>query len=199
MIAAVPIRLLKSKLVSGLLSGLLSPLLSWVKPVAISPPTLLVLVNIQPIAPFSLAALAAAPAQLVLLAREAVAGVDMRLASMAVNDGKIDRILSVVLGYATILAVAVAYMGFQADYSRARELFKVAILFKIVVFVGVEIILFPTGCGLILNLVTVPLFKTTIAGRMSYYNSSPLASLFLTWLSGTLWMFTFSMVVDVFR
>lgn len=60
------------------------------------------------------------------------------------------------------------------------------LLAKLVLFVTAEVILFPACCGLIVNLVTIPLFPgTTILTRLAFCARSPFAAAFLTWLAGT--------------
>jgi hypothetical protein len=119
--------------------------------------------------------------------------------SMAVNDATRDRVLSTLLGYIVIFSIFGIWLSNQKDTSvQLKSVVKtLMVLVKVVAFVATEIIAFPSMCGLILNFVTIPIFDTSITGRLAYYSRSGFSGFFLTWLSGTLWMFMFSVVIDV--
>lgn len=116
-------------------------------------------------------------------------GVQARWATMAVRDQDIDRVLCIALGYAVLIAVAALYLrhtqNLQArNATRAvRDALKQQfVLFKAATFFVVEIILFPSLCGILMNIATLPLLPgTTVLGRLAYYRQAPLSSIFLTW------------------
>jgi E3 ubiquitin-protein ligase MARCH6 len=118
---------------------------------------------------------------------------------MAVNDATRDRVLSTLLGYVVIFSIFGIWLSNQKDTSvQLKSVIKtLMVLVKVVAFVATEIIAFPSMCGLILSFVTIPIFDTSITGRLAYYSRSGFSGFFLTWLSGTLWMFMFSVVIDV--
>lgn len=67
-------------------------------------------------------------------------------------------------------------------------------------FFFVEIVIFPAMCGLLLNLSTLPLIPgATLSTRISYYSNSPVSAIFLTWLAGTNFMFSFAQVISIVR
>ncbi|KAL8287429.1 hypothetical protein RQP46_003287 [Phenoliferia psychrophenolica] len=127
--------------------------------------------------------------------------------AMAFDDDPVHRALCVALGYA-----AAAFGGFiylqstQGSYGQSvnraiRDALKQQlVLLKVVLFVFIEIIIFPATCGIILNLATLPLFPdATLWTRMATYASSPVSTAFLTWLAGTAFMFSFSTSIDHIR
>lgn len=64
----------------------------------------------------------------------------------------------------------------------------------------VEVVFFPTVCGVLLNLATLPLLPgATISTRMAYHTRSPFTSGFLIWLAGTNFMFLFAQAISVIR
>jgi E3 ubiquitin-protein ligase MARCH6 len=67
-------------------------------------------------------------------------------------------------------------------------------------FFFVEIVIFPTICGLLINLSTVPLIpESTISTRLAYYYMKPISSIFCTWLAGTNFMFSFAQTISIVR
>lgn len=67
-------------------------------------------------------------------------------------------------------------------------------------FFFIEIVIFPAMCGLLLNLSTLPLIpEATFFTRISYYYNSPVSAIFLTWLAGTNFMFSFAQVISIVR
>lgn len=67
-------------------------------------------------------------------------------------------------------------------------------------FFLIEIVLFPTLCGVLLNLATLPLLpEATLRSRIAYQVSNPITAGFLTWLAGTNFMFLFAQAVGVVR
>lgn len=64
---------------------------------------------------------------------------------------------------------------------------------KVIFFVIVELIVFPTTCGLLLDWATLPLFpQATVLTRIEFQLDAPFTSVFLHWFVGTGFMFFFS-------
>lgn len=117
-----------------------------------------------------------------------------------------DRIGSILVGYT--LAASCLTIWYLRDRSLARpwsrsfqeSLEQQAILVKVAMFVVVELIGFPALCGLLLSIVSLPLFpETTIATRLEYYQRAPISALFFTWTMGTLFMFVVAQWISLCR
>lgn len=55
-------------------------------------------------------------------------------------------------------------------------------------------------CGLLINLSTLPLIPgATLSTRLDYYLTSPGSAIFLTWLAGTNFMFSFAQAISIVR
>ncbi|KDE03706.1 hypothetical protein MVLG_05837 [Microbotryum lychnidis-dioicae p1A1 Lamole] len=117
------------------------------------------------------------------------------------------RALCTALGYMTFLLGGAGYLHItDNEYSRSvnraiREgISQQLTLLKVCFFVAVEIILFPASCGLLVNLSTYPLFPgASLATRLNYLHAAPFSGFFLTWLAGTIFMFSFSAAIDAVR
>ncbi|KAI5479294.1 hypothetical protein MNV49_003812 [Pseudohyphozyma bogoriensis] len=140
-------------------------------------------------------------------AKTTLEGISRGWLNIAFVDDNFHRGLCVALGYAATLFGGMVYLqSTKTAYGRSvnkaiREGVKQQFtLLKVVIFVFVEIVLFPALCGFILNLASVPLFaEITLSSRLAFYQHSPVSALFLTWLSGSAFMFTFSNAIDTVR
>jgi E3 ubiquitin-protein ligase MARCH6 len=71
---------------------------------------------------------------------------------------------------------------------------------KVIFFIIVELIVFPTTCGALLDLVTLPLFpNTTLFTRIEFQLDAPFTSVFLHWFVGTGFMYFFSSFIILCR
>jgi len=58
---------------------------------------------------------------------------------------------------------------------------------QVVLFILIELMLFPFGCGVILDLSTLPLFPdASIWSRLEYCTNAPVAATFFHWMLGTM-------------
>lgn len=80
-----------------------------------------------------------------------------------------------------------------------QAIFESVLIFKVITFLAIEILVFPIGCGIILDLSTLPLFGASVTMRWSRLLAQPLTYTFLRWTSGTLWMFRFGLYVSHVR
>ncbi|KAJ3091188.1 hypothetical protein HK102_001375 [Quaeritorhiza haematococci] len=72
---------------------------------------------------------------------------------------------------------------------------------KFMFFISIELGLFPTFCGILIDLCTLPVFgpAATIASRLKFHEMYPWTSRFLHWLAGTTFMFQFALYVSTVR
>jgi len=74
------------------------------------------------------------------------------------------------------------------------------IVVKVALFIGLELLVFPTGCGVVLDVATLPLFESaTLAGRLTFYDFAPLTAFFCHWLVGTIFMYQFALTLGACR
>ncbi|OCT46322.1 C3HC4 type (RING finger) zinc finger containing protein [Cladophialophora carrionii] len=122
-----------------------------------------------------------------------------------------DRILAIILGYALFAVAGVVFLevahlvlglkdnekveGYFADSLR-----QAGGVMKVIVIIGIEMLVFPLYCGLLLDLALLPLFaNATVASRVAFMTQTPLTGIFIHWFIGTCYMFHFALFVSICR
>lgn len=133
-----------------------------------------------------------------------------RYQSLATGQTAMDKIACIAVGYMVVVIVSCWYLSrvpnnnnlATAAFGRtAQEAIRhQGIIFKVGMFITIELILFPIVCGFLLDASTLPLFKqATWQGRLEYLTSHPIPSIFLHWFLGTGFMFLFAVLVTICR
>ncbi|RVX71225.1 hypothetical protein B0A52_04799 [Exophiala mesophila] len=122
-----------------------------------------------------------------------------------------DRITTIILGYIFFLAAGVAFLklahlvlGLQENEKVegyfADSLRQTGGVMKVIVIIGIEMLVFPLYCGLLLDIALLPLFAdATIASRLAFMARAPFTGIFIHWFIGTCYMFHFALFVSVCR
>jgi E3 ubiquitin-protein ligase MARCH6 len=122
-----------------------------------------------------------------------------------------DRIIAIILGYIFASFLGILYLrvtGLITGVNRGQRIEGVVAdvlhqaggVMKVILIIGIEMIIFPLYCGLLLDLALMPLFENaTLASRVQFTTSSPLTSLFVHWFVGTCYMFHFALFVSMCR
>ncbi|EHY60059.1 hypothetical protein HRR83_006418 [Exophiala dermatitidis] len=122
-----------------------------------------------------------------------------------------DRILTVILGYAFFAAAGVLFLelahivlglgpdekveGYFADCLR-----QAGGVLKVIVIIGIEMLVFPLYCGLLLDVALLPLFaNATLTSRIAFMVRAPFTGIFIHWFIGTCYMFHFALFVSICR
>lgn len=131
-----------------------------------------------------------------------------RYQQLATGQTAMDRFACIAIGYMVIISVSAWYLSratrtmSTAAFGRTAQeaLRHQGIIFKVGMFITIELILFPIVCGFLLDLSTMPLFKqASFGGRLGYLTSHPVPSVFLHWFLGTGFMFLFAVLVTICR
>lgn len=130
-----------------------------------------------------------------------------RYQSLALGQTTVDRVACISVGYIIIMIVSCWYltrsntMATAAFGRTAQEALRhQGIIFKVGMFITLELAVFPLVCGYLLDFSTVPLFDAvSISRRILTTREHPLLSLFLHWFFGTSFMFMFAVLVTVCR
>ncbi|KAL6247553.1 hypothetical protein RBB50_005899 [Rhinocladiella similis] len=147
------------------------------------------------------------PQELLSVSPKAPLQIDQSLVAWSTED----RIITILIGYAFFAAVGVAFLelahmllglkdnekveGYLADSLR-----QAGGVMKVVVIIGLEMLLFPLYCGLLLDVALLPLFAdATIAGRIKFIAQAPFTGIFVHWFIGTCYMFHFALFVSICR
>ncbi|KAK4163911.1 putative E3 ubiquitin ligase SUD1 [Cladorrhinum sp. PSN259] len=122
-----------------------------------------------------------------------------------------DRFLAIAVGYLTMSIMAGVYLRRGSPFftgPTAQEweasiidaLNQASGVMKVILIIGIEMLVFPLYCGMLLDLALLPLFEdTTIKSRLLFTLESPLTSIFVHWFVGTGYMFHFALFVSMCR
>jgi E3 ubiquitin-protein ligase MARCH6 len=122
-----------------------------------------------------------------------------------------DRILTVILGYLFFTSCGIIYLKLARFMSGTRRGQKVEGIIadtlqqaggvtKVILIIGIEMIVFPLYCGLLLDAALLPLFENvTLSSRVNFTLQTPCTSLFVHWFIGTCYMFHFALFVSMCR
>ena len=138
---------------------------------------------------------------------------------LANGDATINRVFSIVLGYVIVGLAVALYLNLlsvgrvqsagRAVRNAIRQqliVLKVSWCFtadiigdslndfskQVAVFILIELVLFPLGCGVMLDLCTLHLFPdTTITTRLTFFKYAPVTATFYHWMIGTMFMSVF--------
>jgi hypothetical protein len=132
-----------------------------------------------------------------------------RYQSFATGQTPMDRFVCISVGYFIVTIVSCWYLSRSAQNNMATAAFgrtaqealrHQGIIFKVGMFITIELIMFPIVCGFLLDLSTMPLFNAAnLVGRWMYLKLHPVPSIFLHWFLGTGFMFLFAVLVTLCR
>ncbi|KAI9861773.1 MAG: hypothetical protein M1813_005122 [Trichoglossum hirsutum] len=125
--------------------------------------------------------------------------------------GPWDRAIAIVAGYAFFSIVGALYLKRGSPFSTSRQGRKIESVItkilqqaggvlKVILIIGIEMIVFPLYCGMLLDLALLPLFeKATFMSRVIFTLTAPFTSIFVHWFVGTCYMFHFALFVSMCR
>ncbi|KAI9440783.1 hypothetical protein H4582DRAFT_2110852 [Lactarius indigo] len=122
---------------------------------------------------------------------------------MALGDGTGERMFAIVLGYAVIGLLIAFYLNVftvgtvksagRAVRSAVRQQLLVV---KVAAFIIIELVLFPLGCGINLDLCSIWLFpEASLQSRIAFFQYAPLTATFYHWVVGTMFMYQFAILL----
>ncbi|KAK2465700.1 hypothetical protein APHAL10511_002244 [Amanita phalloides] len=123
---------------------------------------------------------------------------------LALGHGPMERLFAVslgylifglaVAGYLNILTVGTARSAGRAVRSAVRQQLLVI---KVAAFIFIELVTFPFGCGIVLDLSTIWLFpEANLLSRLGFFAQAPLTAVFYHWVAGTLFMYAFAVLLS---
>ncbi|KAI8393645.1 uncharacterized protein BYT42DRAFT_609419 [Radiomyces spectabilis] len=125
----------------------------------------------------------------------------------AVGQTGLDRVACVLLGYGVLIFVGSWYLTRGRNVTRrstadsVQEIIRQqGVFLKVLLFILIELVIFPSVCGVLLDLATLPLFaNTSAASRLAFHQANPYSSTFLHWFLGTGFLFNFAVFVTLCR
>ncbi|KAI0685903.1 hypothetical protein BC835DRAFT_1523256 [Cytidiella melzeri] len=126
---------------------------------------------------------------------------------LALGDGTTEKIFAISLGYVVDALLIAIYLnvltiGSMRSAGRAvRSAIRQQLLVvKVAAFILVELVVFPLGCGIMLDICTVSLFpQGSFNMRTDFFLYAPLTSAFYHWVIGTMFMYQFAVLLAGFR
>ncbi|KAI4521828.1 hypothetical protein K525DRAFT_279161 [Schizophyllum commune Loenen D] len=122
---------------------------------------------------------------------------------LAIGDQPAQRAFAVVLGYSVILLGAGIYLNLlsvgnvqTATRAVRNTIRQQLVVLKVAFFIFIEIAVFPLGCGFILDASTMWMFSdVNVAARTEFFRHAPLTATFYHWVAGTMFMYTFAVIL----
>ncbi|TDL24001.1 hypothetical protein BD410DRAFT_786709 [Rickenella mellea] len=130
-------------------------------------------------------------------------GLKIAWIDLAMGDAPVNRVFAVALGY-TVVGMAVGLylnvlnVGSVQSAGRAvrNAIRQQLIVVKVATFIVIELVLFPLGCGIMLDLCTLRVFPdTTIRLRLAFAMHAPATTTFYHWMIGTMFMYQFAILL----
>ncbi|KAI7887924.1 uncharacterized protein EV154DRAFT_567017 [Mucor mucedo] len=118
----------------------------------------------------------------------------------ATEQGSIDRVVCTVVGYMVLISIGSWYLSRNKSGSTNEILRQQGVFIKVLFFMFLELVVFPTVCGVLLDISTLPLFtEYSIKSRFHFVLLNPYSGVFLHWFVGTGFIFHFSVFVALVR
>ncbi|KAG1093268.1 hypothetical protein G6F42_019001 [Rhizopus arrhizus] len=135
----------------------------------------------------------------------------------ATGQTTLDRSMCVFVGYLVLIGLGSWYLthgrrnrssrrnGGGRNAASAGETIQDLIrqqgtFLKVLMFILIELVVFPTVCGFLLDMATLPLFvNASFSSRYAFHLKSPYSSYFLHWFLGTGVLFYFAIFITVCR
>ncbi|CDO76301.1 hypothetical protein BN946_scf184917.g17 [Trametes cinnabarina] len=123
---------------------------------------------------------------------------------LAIGDDRQDRVFAVLLGYGVVGILIAIYLnvltvGSMRSAGRAvRSAIRQQLLVvKVAAFIIIELVIFPLGCGIMLDVCSVWMFPTgTFRSRAAFLLYAPLRAIFYHWVLGTMFMYQFAVLLS---
>ncbi|KAK3681805.1 hypothetical protein B0T22DRAFT_387320 [Podospora appendiculata] len=125
--------------------------------------------------------------------------------------GGTDRFWAIIGGYMAMSSMAGLYLRRGSPFSSGQTgqdweasiidvLNQASGVMKVILIIGIEMLVFPLYCGMLLDIALLPLFEsTTMKSRLLFTVNYPITSIFIHWFVGTGYMFHFALFVSMCR
>lgn len=122
-----------------------------------------------------------------------------------------DRFWAVITGYTAVCVLGALYVKKGTPFSSGQAgreweatiidlLNQAGGVFKVILIISIEMLVFPLYCGLLLDVALLPIFdNATVMSRILFTYKSPFTSIFVHWFVGTCYMFHFALFVSMCR
>ncbi|THH29527.1 hypothetical protein EUX98_g4673 [Antrodiella citrinella] len=123
--------------------------------------------------------------------------------TLAVGSGTSSRLFAICLGYAVDALLLALYLNVltvgsvkSAGIAVRNAVRQQLLVVKVAGFIIVELVVFPLGCGVMLDICTVWLFPHgSFRSRAAFLMFAPLTAAFYHWVLGTMFMYQFAVLL----
>ncbi|KAG9001493.1 hypothetical protein FRB93_012094 [Tulasnella sp. JGI-2019a] len=122
-----------------------------------------------------------------------------RWSSHALGNGPRDRAFAVAVGYMVSSLLGAIYLALSSSAvgvprrALRNTIRQQIIVVKVAIFIFIELVIFPLGCGTMIDYSTLPLFDSeTLQARIAFLHHAPVTCIFIHWMVGTMFMYQFA-------
>ncbi|KAG9309896.1 hypothetical protein JVU11DRAFT_9928 [Chiua virens] len=124
-------------------------------------------------------------------------------ASLTLGHGSSECAFAIILGYGVVGIILALYLNvFTVGNARTagravRNVVRQQLLVvKVAMFIIIELIVFPLGCGTMLDACTIWVFpEASLNSRIAFFTQAPLTAMFYHWVAGTMFMYQFAVLL----
>ena len=119
-----------------------------------------------------------------------------------IKGAHFEGMLTTLCGYCVIglILVVLHQITSFCNFKKSSRIFGLCyVVVKVSLLLVIEILAFPVICGWWLDICSLSLFDATLKNRQSSYHTSPMASIFMHWLVGMVYVFYFASFVILLR
>ncbi|KAF8141917.1 hypothetical protein EV363DRAFT_1151445 [Boletus edulis] len=122
---------------------------------------------------------------------------------LTLGHGSNERAFAVVLGYGVVGIILALYLNvFTVGNARTagravrNAIRQQLLVVKVAMFIIIELIIFPLGCGTMLDACTIWVFpEASLESRIAFFTQAPLTAMFYHWVAGTMFMYQFAVLL----
>ncbi|KAJ7493199.1 hypothetical protein B0H11DRAFT_2156254 [Mycena galericulata] len=135
--------------------------------------------------------------------RVSAAQVQTTWTRLALGHGPKEKIFAVALGYVVVMILVSLYLNLLTvgNMKTAGRAVRTAVreqllVLKVATFIFIELVTFPLGCGIVLDVCTVFMFpEASLISRLEFFKQAPLTAMFYHWIAGTMFMYSFAVLL----
>ena len=119
-----------------------------------------------------------------------------------IKGAHFEGMLTTLCGYCVIglILVVLHQITSFCNFKKSSRIFGLCyVVVKVSLLLVIEILAFPVICGWWLDICSLSLFDATLKDRQTSYHTSPMASIFMHWLVGMVYVFYFASFVILLR
>ncbi|KAH9479708.1 ERAD-associated E3 ubiquitin-protein ligase doa10 [Psilocybe cubensis] len=136
--------------------------------------------------------------------RVATTEVQQSWVRLSLGNGPLSRFFAISLGYCVVSVLLLFYLNVltvgnarTAGVAVRNAIRQQLLVLKVAAFIFIELVVFPLGCGIVLDLCTVWLFpEANLQSRIAFFYSAPLTAMFYHWVAGTMFMYSFAVLLS---